>query len=317
MRAGAVEPRGAARGRDDPELTVRVETEFDGRVVALTNLDRVMWPAAGLTKQWLIDYYVTVADALLPHVAARPLTLARFPAGVDGPGFVQNECRGRPSWMRVQPLRLRDGTVRTYCVVGDLPSLVWVANLGAVELHPYLSKNGQDSPSAVVFDLDPQDGSAPIDAWRVALAVRDRLARHGLDAFAKTSGVAGVHVFAPLNSPHTFAHTRAFARALAEELATADPANVSASTKPRERAGCVFIDWLQNDPRRSTVAPYSLRATGLPGVSTPVAWSEVEEVVAGRADIPWFTPAQVLDRLTGGDLFAGVLEVRQQLPDRI
>jgi bifunctional non-homologous end joining protein LigD len=295
-------------------VSVSIEEEFAGRSVALTNLDRVMWPAAGLTKRWLIDYYVSIADLVLPHLTGRPLTLARFPDGVEGPGFVQNECRGRPEWMSVQPLRLRDGTVRTYCVIDDLPSLVWVSNLGTVELHPYLAQGDDDLPQAVVFDLDPQPGTTPLDAWRVALVLRERLARDALRSFAKTSGVRGVHVYVPLNTPHTYRQTRAFARSVADELAAAAPADMTASTKPRERSGRVFLDWMQNDPRRSTVAPYSLRATAWPGVSTPVTWDEVQGAAA-YADPPWFGPEDVQMRTSrDGDLFAAVLELRQRLP---
>ena len=295
-------------------MSVRTEVELGGRNVVLTNLDRVMWPAAALTKQWLVDYYVAVAEPLIPHLAGRPLTLARFPEGLDRPGFLQNECRGRPSWMHVQALTLRDGTVRRYCVIDDLPSLAWVANLGTVELHPYLSR-GDDRPLAVVFDLDPHEGTAALDAWRVALDLRERLAGRGLRSFAKTSGATGLHVFVPLNTPHRFEETRTFAREVADELAAAQPDRVSASTRPADRAGHVFVDWLQNDPRRSTVAPYSLRASEPPGVSTPLAWAEVEAVVAaGQPDARSFTPDEVLERLRRtGDAFAPVVELRQRL----
>jgi bifunctional non-homologous end joining protein LigD len=277
------------------------------RHVRVTSPDKVLWPATGFTKAEMIDYYVAVSSALLPHLAGRPLTLGRFPDGVDGKGFAQNECRGRPEWMATAALRLSTGEVRNYCVVNDVPSLVWVANLGTIELHPYLAlAERPDEPTAVAFDLDPHPPRGLLECCRVALRLREALTAAGLTGRPKTSGAAGLHVFVPLQPPTRYDESRALARAIAAELAAADPDLVSDSTRPRERSGKVFVDWLQNAPRRSTVAPYSLRATDVPLVSTPLSWDEVEDAVArGSAEQLAFGPADVLARIERhGDLFA-------------
>lgn len=290
------------------------DIELDGRRLALTSLDKVLWPRAGFTKGEMIDYYRAAAPALVPHLAGRPLTLGRFPDGVDGPGFAQNECRGRPDWMATQPVVLRTGVVRNYCVVDDAASLVWVANLGTLELHPYLARGEHpDHPTAVAIDLDPHPPRDLADCCRVALRLRELLAADGLEARPKTSGAAGLHVFVPTGAAHPYAETKAYARAVAGRLAAELPELVSDSTRPREREGRVHVDWLQNAPRRSTVAPYSLRATDWPTVSTPVTW---DDVVAAAGGAPLrFMAKDALDRLERlGDLFAPVLSAEQRLP---
>src|SRR4051794_29207541 len=162
----------------------------------------------------MIDYYANVAPALLPHIAGRALTLGRFPAGVEGHGFAQTECRGCPSWMTTHPLALRDGRVRRFCVVNDRPSLLWVANQSAIELHPFLARTSrQDQPTHVVVDLDPGPGAGLLDCCRVALRAREMLGELGLEAFVKHSGSTGLHVLVPLDLPHRYEQTKPFARA--------------------------------------------------------------------------------------------------------
>ena len=263
----------------------------------ITNPDREVWP--GLTKQWLADYYAAVAPVLVPHLAGRPLTMARFPDGIAGRGFLQNECRGAPGFVTTQTLTLRNGAKRTYCVVDSAEALAWVANQAAVELHPYPG----EPPASIVFDLDPHPPRGLDDAREVALRLRAEWPR----AAVKTSGAAGLHVFAPNEERRGGEETLAIAREVAERVAAERPGEVSASTRPRERTGRVFVDWLQNHPRRSTIAPYSLRALrDAPGVSTPLAWEEVE-----RGALPRFTPEQVLERIERhGDLFAAALPAR-------
>jgi bifunctional non-homologous end joining protein LigD len=263
----------------------------------ITNPDRELWP--GRTKRWLVDWYAAVAPVLVPHLAGRPLTMARFPDGISGRAFLQNECRGAPPFVTTRTLTLRGGRTRTYCVVDDERSLLWVANQSAVELHPYLG----EPPTAIAFDLDPRPPRGLDDAGRVALRLRAQLP----DAVVKTSGAAGLHVFVANREALPYEATRAAARRLAERLAGETPDEVSASTRPADRAGRVFVDWLQNHPRRSTIAPYSLRALrDAPGVSAPVTWEEVESGAPLR-----FTPEQVLDRIERhGDLFAGALPAR-------
>jgi bifunctional non-homologous end joining protein LigD len=267
--------------------------------VRLTSLDRVLWPRTGFTKGDLLDYYLAVAPILLPHLADRPLTLGRWPLGVEGRGFAQTECRGRPGWLPTMPLRLRSGEVRNYCLVRDVPSLAWVANLGAIELHTYQFRAGRpDEPIALVLDLDPGPGIGLREACRVALLLRERIEEEGMRACVKTSGGLGMHVFVPLGAPQP------------GTLASERPDLVTADQRPRERRRRVLVDWLQNEPRRSTVAPpYSLRATDVPRVSTPVDWSEVETAAEeGDAAGLRFSPAEALARVQRrGDLFAPVL----------
>jgi bifunctional non-homologous end joining protein LigD len=279
--------------------------------VELTSLDRVLWPRAGFTKGDMVGYYDRVARVLLPHIADRALTLGRFPGGVDAPGFAQTECRGRPEWMATRAITLRDGRVREYCVVNDARSLRWVANQSAIELHPFLARGERhDEPTHVVFDLDPGPGADERDCCRVALRLRDVLAELGLRSFAKTSGSLGLHVLVPLNTPHRYDQTKRFARAIAERLAAQDPAGVIARTRRSERAGRVLVDWLGNDASRSTVAAYSLRATDLPTVSTPLEWEEVEAAERLR-----FVAHDVAPRLDAiGDPLAPSLTLSQRLP---
>lgn len=296
---------------DDAEL------ELDGRRLRLTSLDRVLWPATGFTKGAMIDYYRAVAPVLLPHLSGRPLTLGRWPQGVEARGFAQMECRGHPAWMRTAPLPLRTGEIRNFCVVDDSASLVWVANLGTIELHTYqFAPERPDEPTALALDLDPGPGAGLLGACRVALLLRASLAARGLAGWAKTSGASGLHIYVPLGSPHANERVRTFARQLAEELSAAHGSTITNDARAGARRGKVLVDWLQSDPRRSTVAPYSLRATDRPAVSTPLAWDELERVVnGGDASTLRFGPMEVLERISRhGDLFRAVLETEQELP---
>ena len=245
--------------------------------VALTNLDRVLWPDAGFTKGDLVDYYRRIAPVLLPHLRGRPLTLWRFPSGVHERGWWQNECRGAPEWMRTAELR-----GQRFCVAEDEASLVWLANQGTVELHPFPFRlDGPERPLALLLDLDPGPPAGLEAARDVALLLRERVP----GARVKTSGRGGLHLLAP--PPPTFAAAKARARELAEELAAARPDLVVAVQSRAARRGRVLVDWLQNDPTRTTVAPYSLRGARRPAVSTPVTWDEVErgELAFEAADV--------------------------------
>ena len=284
----------------------------DGRRVELSNLDRVLWPEAEFTKRDLVDYYVSVAPVLLPHVAGRPLTLWRFPQGVHERGWWQNQCRGNPEWMRTATIR-----GQRFCVADDVPSLVWLANLGTIELHPFLGlAAAPDEPTGLIFDLDPGPPADVVDCCRVALRLRDALAECGLMAFVKTSGSVGLHVHVPLAAGHTFAETKSFARRLAEQLAADRAASVTVAQRRLLREGRVLIDWLQNDAARSTVAPYSLRAMPFPTVATPVMWEEIEQSAAEqRPKVLTFVARDVLARIERiGDLFASSVSLGQELP---
>jgi bifunctional non-homologous end joining protein LigD len=274
--------------------------EAGGRRVRLTNLDRPMWPDEGFYKRDLIGYYERVAAAIVPHLAGRPVSMVRMPLGVSGRIFLQNECRGAPDWMATATLRLQTGEARRYCVIDDLPSLLWVANLGTVELHPYPARaNSPDTPIALLLDLDPGPGTTIADACRVALVLRELAAERGLEPLPKTSGGAGIHLYAPLAEPHTFDAARALGRELATAARERLPDLVAPPEARARQPGTVLVDWLQNDPRRSTIAPYSLRAGARLRVSTPLLWEEVEAGENLR-----FGPADVIARLgEHGDLF--------------
>jgi bifunctional non-homologous end joining protein LigD len=284
---------------------------------ALTSLDRLLWPAAGFTKGDMLAYYEAIAPVLLPHLAGRPLTLGRFPAGVDRPGFATTECRGRPDWVRTVTVPLRSGEVREQCVIDDLPSLLWAVNLGSIELHAFPSAGGRlKEPAFVVFDLDPGPGTGLAECCRIALWLRNALADGGLQGVCKTSGGLGLHVYVPLAPGHSFRESKALARSLAVRLAGERPDLVTAGREISSRAGRVLIDWIPNGPRSLTVTPYSLRAADLPSVSTPVGWDEVEAAASGDGEERLtFSPRDVLERASAmGDLFHAVLELPQRLP---
>jgi bifunctional non-homologous end joining protein LigD len=285
-------------GMPDPDAAAQ-EIDIGGRTLRLTSLDRILYPS-GFTKRDLIDYYAGVAGVLLPHIAGRPLTLGRWPAGVLEPGFAQTECRGAPDWVTTRAVRLRTGAVRNYCVIDEPASLVWAANLGTLELHTYVG-GGPDAEdaAAVVFDLDPRTGAGLLDVAETALALRDLLE---LDACVKTSGSDGLHVLVPLNTPHSWDAARVFGASVAAGLDTI----------------AVNVDHAVNNPRRLLVAPYSLRAANRPTVSAPVSWAEIEQALRDRrTDSITFTAVDMPARIASvGDLFAPMLEVEQRLSTR-
>ena len=286
------------------------EVEIDGRTLSLTNLDKVLWPATGFTKGDMLDYYRAIAPALLPHLAGRPLTMRRFPDGILEPSWYQTECRGRPDWLSVLRITGPTGKPHEFCVVDDLPSLLWVANLATIELHPFLGvAHAPDRPTAMVFDLDPGRPAGLLHCCTVALRIRAMLREFGLEAWPKSSGTRGLHLYVPVHAEISYADTKSFARQLARRLVSEQPAVVVDRSSLALRAGRVFVDWSQNDRMKSTVAPYSLRAALRPSVSTPVTWDEIETALARRdvsALVPW--PQQVLRRVASlGDIFAPML----------
>jgi bifunctional non-homologous end joining protein LigD len=267
-------------------VTVRSEHVVDigGTAVRLTSLDRVLFPAVGFTKRELVEYYVRVAEFVLPHVAGRPITLHRFPEGVDATSFFQTRAPSHPEWVRVQRMHTfrADKAVDTV-VLDDVAGLVWAANLSTIELHPYLVRAERlDEPTELVFDLDPGAPATILDACAIALDVRDALEDAGVRAYAKATGGVGIHVVVPLAPGHTFEQTKAVARGLAQSLTRAYPQRVTDLMARQHRAGRVFVDWSQNDPGKSTVASYSLRGGRIPTVALPVAWDAVADAVATR-----------------------------------
>ena len=303
-------------------MTTRQETlvAVDGRTLRLTNLDKVLWPAAGFTKGQMLDYYARVAPWVVPHLRGRPLTMRRFPEGVDGITWYQTACRGAPPWVRHNPVPsvMIEGKIIDYCVVDDMATLLWIANLGTIEFHPLLAC-GDDvqQPSFVVFDLDPGAPAGLRECCEVALLVRDMLAAVGLVAHAKVSGGKGLQLYVPLRPGHTYAQTKPFARTIAEVLAAERPELVVDRMDKRLRPGRVLVDWSQNDPTKSTIVVYSLRAQPAPTVSMPVTWDDVAKgATEPEADRRLrVSPAEALDRLErAGDAFEVTLHGDQRLP---
>jgi bifunctional non-homologous end joining protein LigD len=291
--------------------------EVGGRAVRFTNPSKVLWPASGTTKGDLLDYYRSVAPVLLPHIARRPMTLGRWPDGTGELGWLQTTCPHPPGWIPTHraPPRRGTGPGRNYCLVNDEAALVWAVNLATVEFHPLLARVPDTGrPDQLLFDLDPGEGVSIAACCAVALRLRAALATDGLEAFPKTSGQAGLHLVVPLRPGPGYAATKSYVRALAGRLAAAEPDLVVDRMDRTLRQRKVFIDWSQNDERKSTVAPYSLRATPWPLVSTPLRWSEVEDGAAGRRSL-LFDRAAVLRRLDeAGDIFESVLRSAQDLP---
>ncbi|MDP9070786.1 MAG: non-homologous end-joining DNA ligase [Actinomycetota bacterium] len=299
-------------------MTARVDVELEGRRVRLSNLDKVLWPRLGLTKGWLVDYYTRVAPVLVPHLRSHPLTLHRFPDGVDGVHWYETRAPAHPPWVQTVTFHVQaTGKVFEVCVVNDLPSLVWAAQIAAIELHPFLGTTEDlHRPRVLVFDLDPGPPATVVDCCRVAVRVRELLGDLGLRAWAKTSGGVGLHVFVPLNTPVAYQQTKAFAHAVAVLLERQQPESVTSVMARAKRPGKVFVDWSQNDFGKSTVAPYSLRGWEVPTVSMPVSWGEVTEVAESSDPSPLiFLPDTARHRAEAGDLFAPVLTVEQTLPD--
>ena len=294
----------------------RVSVDVEGHELSLSNLDKLMYPATGFTKGHVIDYYTRVAPALLPHLRDRPLTLKRYPNGVDGGHFYEKQCPShRPDWVRSEPVELSSKTI-DFCICDDLPTLVWLANLADLELHPSLSKvPAVDRPTIMAFDLDPGAGTGLAECCEVAVLLRDALGRLGLECFPKTSGSKGIQVYVPLNADGVnYDHgTKRLSNALARHLEAQHPKLIVSSQKKELRKNKVLIDWSQNDEHKTTVGVYSLRARERPTVSTPLAWDEVE---AGDPDALVFEADDVLARVEAhGDLFAPVAELEQELPE--
>jgi bifunctional non-homologous end joining protein LigD len=291
----------------------RIHVDVAGRRLSLSNLDKVLYPQAGFTKGQVIDYYTRVAPYVLPHLRGRALTLKRYPNGVEAQFFYEKQCPGhRPDWVRTERAADID-----FCVCDDLPTLVWLANLADLELHPSLALIADPAaPVILAFDLDPGPPATIVECAEVAVRLRAALRAIGLECFAKTSGSKGMQVYAPLNTPATYAGTRAVSNAVARALERAEHDLVVADMKKSLRTGKVFVDWSQNAEHKTTVGVYSLRAMSRPTVSTPITWDEVEAVRrSGDPEDLVFTSDVVLERVAEhGDLFAPVAELEQNLP---
>jgi len=323
-------------------MSKKVEIEVEGRPMLVSNLDKVFYPKTGFTKGEVIDYYIRIAPVMLPHIAGRPISLKRFPDGAEGEFFYEKQCPSHaPDWIKAKTKKVKksDGSVIDYCVLDDLPALVWAANIANLEVHPFThTRASLNRPTALVFDLDPGPPADIVDCCQVGIKIRDLFTALKLKCFAKTSGSKGLQIVVPLNTPVTYAKTKAFAKALAEMFAHRFPDQVVSLMKKDLREGKVFIDWSQNDDKKTTVAVYSMRAKDIPSVSTPVTWAEVQKAAAGphgpgaakakakgkgsktakeaaKKGPLVFEAEDVIKRVKKqGDLFAEVLTLKQTLP---
>ncbi|HEY3191597.1 MAG TPA: non-homologous end-joining DNA ligase [Solirubrobacterales bacterium] len=287
----------------------------------MTNLDKVLYPKTKTTKAEVIDYYARVADAMLPHLRGRPLTLRRFPEGVGNPGasFFEKNCpKHRPEWVKTTPIYVdrRAGEI-DFCLCENLATLTWMAQLAALELHPSLSKaSHMEQPTVLAFDLDPGAPAGLVECCKVALRVRAIFSAFDLDCFPKVSGGKGLQVYIPLNTKVTYERTSPFAKAVAQLLEKQTPRDVVSKMAKAERRGKVFVDWSQNHQKKTTIAVYSLRARDLPTASIPLHWREVERAAkSGKAENLRFEIPDAIKRVDReGDVFEPVLKLRQKLP---
>jgi bifunctional non-homologous end joining protein LigD len=298
------------------------QIEVDGKELRLTNLDKVLFPQAGFTKGEMVDYYAKVAPVIVPHLSGRAVTLRRFPEGVEDldSAFFEKRCpKHRPKWVKTARVQAGPNAgMIDFCVCDSLPTLIWMAQLAAIELHPSLSRSrAPKRPTVLAFDLDPGPPADVVDCARVALRLRELLGQLDLESFVKTSGSKGMQLYVPLNTKVTYEETRPFAQAIAQIVAKQSPDEVLAKMgKKTDRSGKILIDWYQNNERKTTISVYSLRARERPTVSTPVTWEEVEAAAeSGDGSQLVFEAGEVLERIEEhGDLFAPVLELKQELP---
>ncbi|PYV57264.1 MAG: ATP-dependent DNA ligase [Acidobacteria bacterium] len=290
-----------------------------GKQLKLTNLEKVLYPASAFTKGQVIDYYARIGPVLVPQLREHPLTLKRYPNGVDqGHFFEKNATQYRPEWVKTVPV-WSEGNRRNvnYILANDLPTLIWVANLASIELHPSLARAQEiQCPAVIAFDLDPGPPANIIQCCQVAFWLREIFERFGLQSFPKTSGSKGLQIYVPLNTRTSYDVTKPFAHALARLLEDEHRDLVVSDMKKAIRTNKVFVDWSQNDEHKTTVSVYSLRARERPTVSTPVTWEEVEAAFK-KKDLArlTFEAPQVLQRVEKmGDLFEPVLTLKQKLP---
>ncbi len=299
-------------------MSKKTELDVAGRKLMVSNLDKVLYPEAGFTKAQVIDYYIRIAPVLLPHLKNRPITLKRYPDGVEGFFFYEKQCPShRPAWIKTAAVPSRRREEINYCLMDGLPALVWAANLADLELHTFLHRAPAITrPTALAFDLDPGPPADIVLCCQVALWIKGVLDGMGLESFPKTSGSKGLQLFVPLNTATSYEKTKPFARELAERMEREHPGVVVSRMQKKVRGGKVLIDWSQNDEHKTTVNVYSLRAKARPTVSAPVAWKEVALTAKKRdAQRLVFESDAVLRRVEkDGDLFEPVLRLKQRLP---
>jgi bifunctional non-homologous end joining protein LigD len=299
-------------------MAKKTTLDIEGQSVAVSNLEKIYYPKAGFTKGEVLNYYIKIAPVLLPHLQGRPLTLKRYPNGVDQPFFYEKQCPSpRPPFVETSRVARhhRPGEIE-YCLANNLPTLVWAANLGDLELHTLLSKVPEvDQPTQIVFDLDPGPPANAVQCAQVALWIREMFGKLGLEAFVKSSGSKGMQLYVPLNTPTSYEETSPFAKAVAQTLEKAHPELVVSDMKKALREGKVLVDWSQNSETKTTVCVYSLRAKDHPFVSTPLEWAEVEKCLKKKdPSLVFFQADEAVKRVEKkGDLFAPVLTLKQNL----
>jgi bifunctional non-homologous end joining protein LigD len=299
----------------------KAELIVEDRKIQVSNLDKVLYPKVGFTKGHVIDYYIRIAPVLLPHLKDRPLTMKRYPDGVEGEFFYEKNCPShRPKWVKTAKVWSEgNNRMMEYCLAQDLPTLVWAANLADLELHTSLSrKSNIKRPTMMVFDLDPGAPADIVQCCEVGLWLRDLLGKMKLKSFAKTSGSKGLQVYVPLNTAVTYDQTKDLSRALAQDLEGEHGDLVTSNMSKAVRKGKVFVDWSQNDEHKTTICVYSLRAREEPAVSTPVTWDEVAMCLKKKkANLLKFRSDQVITRVEKtGDLFKPVEKLKQKLPKK-
>ncbi len=302
-------------------MSEKAQLVVEGKKLSVSNLNKVLYPKAGFTKGQMIDYYIRIAPVLLPHLKNRPLTMKRYPNGVEGEFFYEKNCPShRPKWVKTAKV-WSEGNQRimNYCLANDVPTLVWAANLADLELHTSLSrKNNIERPTMMVFDLDPGAPADIVQCCQVGLWLREALTKMKLKSWAKTSGSKGLQVYVPLNSAMSYDTTKGLSRSLAQHLEHEHPDLVTSNMSKAMRKGKVFVDWSQNDEHKTTICVYSLRAKEEPTVSTPVTWNEAENCLKKKnGDLLKFRSGQALDRVEKlGDLFEPVEALKQKLPKK-
>ena len=301
-------------------LAISPVVDVEGKRLSLSNLDKVLYPATGFTKGQVIDYYARSAMALLPHLKGRPVTMKRYPNGVDQEFFYEkNAPKHRPDWVKTAPIWSRHNRRHiNYLLVDDLPTLIWLANLASLEIHPSLAlAEDINCPTMLVFDLDPGPPANIVQCCQVGLWLKEIFDHWDLLCFPKTSGSKGLQIYVPLNTPTTYDVTKPFANALARLLEHDHPELIVSDMKKSVREGKIFVDWSQNDEHKTTVSVYSLRAREHPTVSTPVTWDEVARTVKKKdASLLVFEAPQVIERFEKmGDPHTPVLKLKQKLPD--
>jgi bifunctional non-homologous end joining protein LigD len=300
-------------------VTSSQEVTIRGKRLTLSNLDKIFYPKAGFTKAQVIDFYLRIAPVLLPHLKDRPLTLKRYPNGVEGQFFYEKNCPShRPPWVKTAPVWSdQNQKVMQFCLIQDVATLAWAANLADLEMHVPLHRAKElDRPDGIVFDLDPGAPADLVQCCEVGLILHDMFGQLGLELWAKTSGSKGLQIYLPLNGKVTYEETKPFARAVADALAAKRPDLVVSNMKKSLRPGKVLVDWSQNDPHKTTVCVYSLRARERPTVSLPVSWKEVEGCARAKdpSRLSFEADASLRRVEEQGDLFEPLLSRKQKLP---